>query len=66
MQTSRRSGVKTLCLASILQDEEAEMWYHEALRLSPLEERDASLSNLALLLRANGSRLEEAVDLIAL
>lgn len=47
------------------QDEEAERWYWQALRVSPLEGRDSCLSNLALLMRANSSRIEEAVDLIS-
>lgn len=44
--------------------DEAESWYREALRLSPLEERDSALTNLVLLMRAGGNRLKEAVDLI--
>ena len=44
--------------------DEAESWYREALRLSRLDERDSALTNLALLMRADGDRLEEAVDLI--
>lgn len=40
------------------------MWYREALRLSPLEARDHALVNLVLLMRADGGRLHEAVDLI--
>lgn len=43
---------------------EAESWYREALRLSPVEERDSALTNLVLLMRADGNRLKEAVDLI--
>lgn len=46
------------------QDKEAEAWYRQALSLSPFEERDTYLCNLGLLLRANGSRHEEAVSLI--
>ncbi|CAN0159173.1 unnamed protein product [Ascophyllum nodosum] len=45
--------------------DEAEFWYREALRLATAGERDACLSNLVLLMRANGDRLEEAINLIA-
>lgn len=43
---------------------EAELWYREALNLSPPEGRDTALVNLVLLMRAEGGRLQEAVDLI--
>eukprot|EP00903_Cladosiphon_okamuranus_P014127 g13129.t1 len=43
---------------------EAELWYREALRLSPTEERDSALTNLVLLMRADGNRLKEAIDFI--
>lgn len=48
----------------LLQLEEAELWYREALDLSPPEGRDTALVNLVLLMRAEGGRLQEAVDLI--
>lgn len=40
------------------------MWYREALRQSPVQNRDDALYNLVLLMRAGGNRLQEAIDTI--
>lgn len=40
------------------------MWLVEALRLSPLGQRDEALASLVQLIQAGGGRRKEAVDLI--
>ncbi|CAM9740156.1 unnamed protein product, partial [Scytosiphon promiscuus] len=44
--------------------DEAEVWYREALGRSPLQNRDEALTNLVLLMKADGNRLGEAIDII--
>lgn len=56
-----------LCYASNLltpQLEEAEVWLRNALKLTPPEKRDVAVTNLAMLMRSQGHRLQEIADFI--
>ncbi|CAB1106838.1 unnamed protein product [Ectocarpus sp. CCAP 1310/34] len=71
-KASEKASAEASVIARVMNDlgctlqqlEEAEVWLREALRLSPLDQRDLALASLVQLIQGGSGRRKEAVDLI--